>query len=110
MSIEPSTVGNVDPDGLLNGLEILRMVGDTGGNGDSPSSHSKKIIIFVGSTVARVTMVMAIALFLLRVRRRKKPEKKLSRTWAAFSASALGPARADAASARSIAVTPGTTR
>jgi hypothetical protein len=80
MSIEPSTVGNVDPDGLLNGLEILRMVGDTGGNDDSPSSRSKKIIIFVGSTVAGVTMVMAIALFLLRVRRGKKPEKKLSRT------------------------------
>ncbi|RCV45362.1 hypothetical protein SETIT_9G447800v2 [Setaria italica] len=92
VSIGPSTEGNMDPDGLLNGLEILRMVGDTGSGGDPSRSRSKKIIagIVAGSAVAGVTVVMAVALVVLRVRRRKKPEKKPSSTWAAFSASALG--------------------
>ncbi|CAN6289829.1 unnamed protein product [Urochloa humidicola] len=94
VSVGPSTVGNVDPDGLLNGLEIMRLVGDTGGGGDPSSrSRSKKIIagIAAGSAVAGVAVVMAAALLLLRARRRRKtPEKKPSSTWAAFSASALG--------------------
>ncbi|OEL12829.1 putative receptor-like protein kinase [Dichanthelium oligosanthes] len=93
VSVGPSTAGNVDPDGLLNGLEIMRMVGSMGGDGD-PSSHSrsKKIIagIVAGSVVAAVTVAMALAFVVLWVRRRKKPEKKPSSTWAAFSASALG--------------------
>ncbi|CAN6284692.1 unnamed protein product [Urochloa humidicola] len=93
VSVGPSTVGNVDPDGFLNGLEIMRLVGDTGGGGDPASrSRSKKIIaeIAAGSAVAGVTAVMAAAFLVLRARRRKKPEKKPSSTWAAFSASALG--------------------
>jgi serine/threonine protein kinase len=91
VSIGPSTVGNVDPDGLLNGLEILRMVGDTGsGGGDTSRSRSKKTIAGIVAGSAGVTVVVAVAFLVLRVRRRKKPEKKPSSTWAAFSASALG--------------------
>ncbi|PVH32868.1 hypothetical protein PAHAL_9G509300 [Panicum hallii] len=94
VSVGPATgLGNMDPDGLLNGLEIMRIVGSTGGGGDpSSQSRSKKIIagIVAGSAVAVVTVVMAVAFLVLRARRRKKPEKKPSSTWAAFSASALG--------------------
>ncbi|CAL4922078.1 unnamed protein product [Urochloa decumbens] len=97
VSVGPSTVDNVDPDGLLNGLEIMRLVGDTGGGSGDPSSRtrSKKIIagIAAGSAVAGVTVVMAAAFVFLRARRRKKPEKKPSSTWAAFSATALGGSR-----------------
>ncbi|KAG0551641.1 hypothetical protein BDA96_01G440300 [Sorghum bicolor] len=93
VSIGTSTLGNADPDGILNGLEIMRMVGSTGGEGAASSEGgSKKITIAIaaGSAVAGVTVVMALALTVLMVRRRKKPEKKPSSTWAAFSASALG--------------------
>ncbi|CAD6210676.1 unnamed protein product [Miscanthus lutarioriparius] len=93
VSIGTSTLGNADPDGVLNGLEIMRMVGSTGGDGATSSqSGSKKttISIVAGSAVAGATVVMAVALIVLWVRRRKKPEKKPSNTWAAFSASALG--------------------
>ncbi|KAG2541639.1 receptor-like protein kinase HERK 1 [Panicum virgatum] len=94
VSVGPATAGNVDPNGLLNGLEIMRMVGSTGGGGGDPSSrsHSKKIIagVVASSAVAAATLVMAVAFVGRRVRRRKKPEKKPSSTWAAFSASALG--------------------
>lgn len=94
VSVGPAMVDNVDPDGLLNGLEIMRMVGSTGGGGGDPSSRSrsKKIIsgIVAGAAGAAVTVVMAVAFLVRRVRRRKKPEKKPSSTWAAFSASALG--------------------
>ncbi|CAL4930452.1 unnamed protein product [Urochloa decumbens] len=95
VSVGPSTVDNVDPDGLLNGLEIMRLVGDTGGGDPSSRSRSKKIVagVAAGSAVAGVAAVMAAAFVFLRARRRKKPEKKPSSTWAAFSASALGGSR-----------------
>lgn len=89
VSIGTSTLGNADPDGVLNGLEIMRMIGSTGGGGaaSSQSGSNKTIIAIVaGSAVAGVSAVMALALIVLWVRRRKKP----SNTCAAFSASALG--------------------
>ncbi|KAJ1297695.1 hypothetical protein BS78_01G396500 [Paspalum vaginatum] len=93
VTIGTSTLGNVNPDGFLNGLEIMRMVGSTGGDGAGSSqsgSKKTKIAIVAGSAVAGVMAVMALAFFVVRLRRRKKPEKKPSSTWAAFSASALG--------------------
>ncbi|KAF8683738.1 hypothetical protein HU200_044670 [Digitaria exilis] len=98
VSVGPSTLGTVDPDGLLNGLEIMRLVGSTDAGAGDPSSRirSKKAIaaIVAGSAVAGVTAVMALALLVVRLRRRRKkkqPEKKpSSTTWAPFSASALG--------------------
>ncbi|XP_062216001.1 receptor-like protein kinase HERK 1 [Phragmites australis] len=92
VSIGPSTLGNVDPDGLLNGLEIMRVVGSTGASGAGAPPHgSKKITtgIVVGSAVAGVTVVTALGFIALRTLRRKKPAKQPSSTWAAFSASAL---------------------
>jgi serine/threonine protein kinase len=95
VSIGTSTLGNAYPDGVLNGLEIMRMVGSTGGGADSSQSGSKKktvTAIIAGSAIAGViTVVMAVALIVLMLRRRrKKPEKKPSSTWVAFSESALG--------------------
>ncbi|KAL6907659.1 hypothetical protein ACP4OV_002698 [Aristida adscensionis] len=94
VSIGPSTVANVQPDGLLNGLEIMRLVGSTGAGGATAAPRrAKKTIaaVVAGSVVAGFTAVMAVAFVALRMRRRKKkPEKKASSAWAAFSASALG--------------------
>lgn len=96
VSIAPSTMGNGDPNGLLNGLEIMRMVGTTGGAAPASRKGSKKVAtigIVAGSIVAGVAVVIALG-FLVhrRLLRRKKPKKKpsSSTTWAAFSASALG--------------------
>ncbi|GJN31090.1 hypothetical protein PR202_gb19446 [Eleusine coracana subsp. coracana] len=99
VSIAPSTVGNGDPDGFLNGLEIMRLVGTTTGGGASPASQrgSKKVAtvgVVAGSIVAAVAVVIAFGFLVHRklVLRRKKPKKKPSSStaWAAFSASALG--------------------
>ncbi|GJN08241.1 hypothetical protein PR202_ga26141 [Eleusine coracana subsp. coracana] len=97
VSIAPSTVGNGDPDGFLNGLEIMRLVGTTGGAA-APASRrgSKKVAtvgVVAGSIVAAVAVVIALGFLVHRkLARRKKPKKKpsSSTTWAAFSASALG--------------------
>lgn len=91
VTIGTSTVGNVDPDGFLNGLEIMRMVGSTGDGGSSQSGSKKTVAAAVaGSAGAAVAVAVALAFFVLRARRRKKPDRKPSSTWAAFSASALG--------------------
>ncbi|KAL6644842.1 hypothetical protein ACP70R_016450 [Stipagrostis hirtigluma subsp. patula] len=93
VSVGPAAVGNADPDGLLNGLEIMRLVGSTGGGGSAAQRRgTKKIIagIVAGSAIAGFTVVLALGIMALRMRRRKKPEKKPSSTWAAFSASKLG--------------------
>ncbi|KAM0875584.1 hypothetical protein ACQ4PT_036699 [Festuca glaucescens] len=95
VSIGPSTLGNALPDGFLNGLEIMRMVGSTGagaGAADASTRSSKvKIGIIAVSAVGGVTLAMAIGFIALRMlRRRKQGKKKPSDTWSPFSASALG--------------------
>lgn len=92
VSIGPSTVGNALPDGYLNGLEIMRMVGSTGSGAGAASLRSSKITIGIiaGSAVGGFTMVMALVFIAFRMVRRRKPEKQPSNTWAPFSASALG--------------------
>ncbi|KAL5210496.1 hypothetical protein ABZP36_006119 [Zizania latifolia] len=93
VSIGSSTLANVLPGGLLNGLEIMRMVGSTGaGSSDAATSlRSTKIKtgIIAGSAVAGVTLAMALGFVVLRMLRRKKPVKQPSNNWPPFAASAL---------------------
>ncbi|KAM0859745.1 hypothetical protein ACQ4PT_046987 [Festuca glaucescens] len=94
VSIGPSTLGNALPDGFLNGLEIMGMVGSTGagvGAADASTRSSKvKIGIIAVSAVGGVTLAMALGFIALRMLRRRKQGKKPSDTWSPFSASALG--------------------
>lgn len=95
ISIGPSILGNALPDGFLNGLEIMRMVGSTGavaGAADASTRSSKvKIGIIAASAVGGVTLAMALGFIALRMlRRRKQGKKKPSDTWSPFSASVLG--------------------
>ncbi|KAG8096488.1 hypothetical protein GUJ93_ZPchr0013g37298 [Zizania palustris] len=95
VSIGSSTLANALPGGLLNGLEIMRMVGRTGagaGSSDAATSlRSTKIKtgIIAGSAVAGVTLAMALGFVVLRMLRRKKLVKQPSNNWPPFAASAL---------------------
>ncbi|KQK22263.1 receptor-like protein kinase HERK 1 [Brachypodium distachyon] len=96
VSIGSSTVGvsNVSPDGFLNGLEIMRVLGSAGA-GAEPSKRSSKVKtwIIAGSAVGGAAVAMALAFIAFRMlcRKRGKPEKKASNsTLSPFSASALG--------------------
>ncbi|KAL5218379.1 hypothetical protein ABZP36_019063 [Zizania latifolia] len=91
VSIGTSPLANALPSGLLNGLEIMRMVGSTGAGDAATSPRGSKIKtgIIAGSTIGGVTLTMAVSFIALRMLRRKKPVKQSSNTWAQFSASAL---------------------
>jgi serine/threonine protein kinase len=93
VSVGPSALGSGDPEGFLNGLEIMRIVGTSGGA--SASNHSAKklttIGVVAGSIVFGVAVVIALGFLAHRKLWKKKPKKKPSpSTWAAFSASARG--------------------
>jgi serine/threonine protein kinase len=91
VSIGPSTLGNGDPDGLLNGLEIMRMIGTSGASASRRGSMKRATVgIVAGSIVAGVGAVTALGFLAHRKLRKNKPKKKPSSIWAAFSASALG--------------------
>jgi serine/threonine protein kinase len=93
VSIGPSTLGNALPDGFLNGLEIMRMVGSAGAGAGAAASSTRsskvKIGIIAASAAAGVALAIALGFIALRIMRRRKPEKKPSDTWSPFSASAL---------------------
>ncbi|KAI4994015.1 hypothetical protein ZWY2020_008328 [Hordeum vulgare] len=92
VSIGSSTDDNALPDGFLNGLEIMRLVGSAGAGAAaaSPRSSKVKIGIIAGSAVCGATLIMVLGFIAFRTLRRTEPEKKPSDTWSPFSASALG--------------------
>lgn len=93
VSIGSSTQDNAWPDGFLNGLEIMRIVGSAGAGAAaaSPRSSKVKIGIIAGSAVCGATVVMVLGFIAFRMLRRREPDKKKpSDAWSPFSASALG--------------------
>uniref|UniRef100_A0A0D9VSM5 Protein kinase domain-containing protein n=1 Tax=Leersia perrieri TaxID=77586 RepID=A0A0D9VSM5_9ORYZ len=96
--IGSSTLDNALPGGFLNGLEIMRMVGNTSAGASdaatSPRGSKIKTGVIAGSAVGGATLAMAlgfVAVRLLRRKKKKEPVKQPSNaTWTPFSASALG--------------------
>nr|DAD27793.1 TPA_asm: hypothetical protein HUJ06_029261 [Nelumbo nucifera] len=96
VSIGPDTSTGSYPDGILNGLEIMKMNNSKGSlDGDVsaalfPSSgSSKKVGVLVGAILGVVIVLAAIALFLMS-RRRRLARKQHSKTWIPFSTSGGG--------------------
>ncbi|KAF4389825.1 hypothetical protein F8388_009958 [Cannabis sativa] len=91
VSIGPSTLPDVDPNGILNGLEIMKMSNSKGSlsNSDfspSGSSSKKNVGLIVGVSVgAFVVVVFALVFFLLCRRRRRMAEQGHSKTWIPLS-------------------------
>ncbi|KAF7054377.1 hypothetical protein CFC21_062057 [Triticum aestivum] len=93
VSIGSSTEDNALPDGFLNGLEIMSIVGSAGAGAaaTSPRSSKVKIGIIAGSAVCGATLVMVLGFIAFKMLRGREPEKKKpADAWSPFSASALG--------------------
>lgn len=77
VGVGPSSLNNVAPDGILNGLEIMKMNISTGTIYVvwPPAPPKRKLAIILGSVLGGVGAV-SIAIILCFVLRRKKKEKK----------------------------------
>ncbi|KAL5203217.1 hypothetical protein ABZP36_014169 [Zizania latifolia] len=77
VSIGPSSLGNVAKDGILNGLEIMKMNISTGSVYvvKPPSAAKRQLPIILGSVLGGICAVI-IAIVLCVVVRRKKKKKK----------------------------------
>ncbi|KAG6492256.1 receptor-like protein kinase HERK 1 isoform X1 [Zingiber officinale] len=85
ISIGPSVVNGVLPDGILNGLEIMKING-SGGSPATPSAGSKKNLVIILAPIFGVTAVAIVAVALcLAVRKRKLTTKQYSKSWVPFS-------------------------
>lgn len=94
VSIGPSTIANVYPNAILNGLEIMKMnnsVGSLSGEDavisfPNTNSSSKHIGVIVGVSVgAFVAAILVGILFMLHRRKRKGMHQAPSKTWISIS-------------------------
>ncbi|KAG8067270.1 hypothetical protein GUJ93_ZPchr0005g15901 [Zizania palustris] len=81
VSIGPSGLGNVAPDGILNGLEIMKMNISTGSVYvvKPPSASKRQLPIILGSVLGGICAVI-IAIVLCVIVRRKTAKKKKPQT------------------------------
>jgi serine/threonine protein kinase len=90
ISIGPSTLNNALPDGILNGLEIMKI--STGGSAFTVGSQSgnKNLGVILGSVFGAVgLLIIVLVIILLCCRRKKTLEKQHSKTWMPFSINGL---------------------
>ncbi|XP_062081930.1 receptor-like protein kinase HERK 1 [Humulus lupulus] len=91
VSIGPATLPDVDPNGILNGLEIMKMNNSMGSLAvadfvPSGSSSKQNIGVIVGVSVgAFVVMVLALVVFVLCRRRKRMAVQGQSKTWIPLS-------------------------
>ncbi|KAJ6820102.1 receptor-like protein kinase HERK 1 [Iris pallida] len=85
VSIGPSADPNVMADGILNGLEIMRMNTTGSVSVVTPPGSRSKLGATVGAVVGAVAVAVLAVLLLLWFRRRKLSRKYQSKTWLPFS-------------------------
>lgn len=84
VSIGPSNIDGVAPDGILNGLEVMKISSSGPGAVVEPSSKSKIGVILGAVFGILAVMIVAVVVFCL-LRRRKRAKKQQSKTWLPFS-------------------------
>nr|XP_029123905.1 receptor-like protein kinase HERK 1 isoform X1 [Elaeis guineensis] len=90
ISIGPSTLPNVWPDGILNGLEIMKMNFSTGSViVIAPPGSKKNFGVILGSVLGAIAVAIAAFVLLVVLRRRKMARKPHSKTWMPFSVNGL---------------------
>ncbi|OAY37887.1 receptor-like protein kinase HERK 1 isoform X2 [Manihot esculenta] len=92
VSIGPSSIPNVLPNAILNGLEIMKMnnsLGSLSGSATllSDSNSKKNVGMIVGLIVGAVIVVVAVIIFMLCRKRKKLACQRLSKTWIPLSIS-----------------------
>ncbi|XP_072985760.1 receptor-like protein kinase HERK 1 [Typha latifolia] len=89
ISIGPSTLGNVLPDGILNGLEIMKVRNSSGSVIIiEPAGSKKNFGVILGSVIGAAAVVIIVAVLFI-VLRKRKAEKQHSKTWVPFSINGL---------------------
>uniref|UniRef100_A0A0D9WD50 Protein kinase domain-containing protein n=1 Tax=Leersia perrieri TaxID=77586 RepID=A0A0D9WD50_9ORYZ len=98
VSIGPSSLPNTTPDGILNGLEIMKMNISSGSVYvvKPPSAAKKQLPIILGAVlggIGAVIIVLVLCLFVRRKKKMKKPQTPLtsrpSSSWTPLSLNAL---------------------
>ncbi|XP_062180285.1 receptor-like protein kinase HERK 1 [Phragmites australis] len=89
ISIGPSTLKNVLPDGILNGLEIMKM--SSGGSAFTVGSGgaNKNLGVIIGSALGAFGLLIIVLVLVLLCRRKRTLEKQHSKTWMPFSINGL---------------------
>ncbi|KAF2300450.1 hypothetical protein GH714_013451 [Hevea brasiliensis] len=93
VSIGPSSLPNVSPNAILNGLEIMKMNNSLGSLSRSASllsdsSSKKNVGVIVGLTFgAVIAVVLAAIIFMLCRKRKKLARQGYSKTWIPLSIS-----------------------
>ncbi|CAL4895985.1 unnamed protein product [Urochloa decumbens] len=91
ISIGPSTtLNNILPDGILNGLEVMKI--STGGSAFTVGSGggNKNLGVILGAVLGGVGLLIIIVVLLVLLCRKKKTlEKQHSKTWMPFSINGL---------------------
>ncbi|XP_072960684.1 receptor-like protein kinase HERK 1 [Typha angustifolia] len=89
ISIGPSTLGNILPDGILNGLEIMKVRNSSGSVIIiEPAGSKKNFGVILGSVIGAAAVVIIVAVLFI-VLRKRKAEKQHSKTWVPFSINGL---------------------
>lgn len=86
VSIGPSVGNFAEPDGILNGLEILRLMNSSGSvNVVAPSTSKSNLGIILGSVLGAVAVIIVAGILLWVCKKRKQAQKQHSKTWVPFS-------------------------
>ncbi|XP_020582995.1 receptor-like protein kinase HERK 1 [Phalaenopsis equestris] len=85
VSIGPSDTDGVVPDGILNGLEVMKMSSSGPGAVIDPVKKKGKIGAIVGAVLGILALLILAAVVFCCIRRRKKAKKQQSKTWLPFS-------------------------
>ncbi|CAM0910490.1 unnamed protein product [Alopecurus aequalis] len=90
ISIGPSALNNAFPDGILNGLEVMKMGSGSGSAFTVGSSGSHKNLgVIIGAALAVIGLVIIVLVLVLLCRKKKTDDKQHSKTWMPFSINGL---------------------
>ncbi|KAM0898458.1 hypothetical protein ACQ4PT_021932 [Festuca glaucescens] len=90
ISIGPSTLNNALPDGILNGLEVMKMGSGSGSAFTVGSSGGHKSLgVIIGGVLAVIGLLIIVLVLILLCRRKKTDDKQHSKTWMPFSINGL---------------------
>ena len=90
ISVGPSALNNAFPDGILNGLEVMKIGSGSGSSFTVGSSGGHKNLgVIIGAALAVIGLVIIVLVLVLLCRKKKTDDKQHSKTWMPFSINGL---------------------